>query len=85
MPSYPPEIDYSDKYTDKYYEYRHIILPKDLMKKLPKGTYYSSGGLSARTLLHDYHLLGLYHRHTHTYDSETFLSSIMIIINYVSV
>lgn len=37
MPVYPPEIDYSDKYADEYYEYRHVILPKDLMKKLPKG------------------------------------------------
>lgn len=37
MPVYPPEIDYSDKYADDYYEYRHVILPKDLTKKLPKG------------------------------------------------
>jgi cyclin-dependent kinase regulatory subunit CKS1 len=37
MPVYPPEIDYSGKYVDEYYEYRHVILPKELMKKLPKG------------------------------------------------
>jgi cyclin-dependent kinase regulatory subunit CKS1 len=51
MPSYPPEIDYSDKYTDKYYEYRHIILPKDLMKKLPKGRLFTESLTSAKYLV----------------------------------
>ncbi len=35
MPHYPREIEYSDKYFDSYYEYRHVILPKDIFKKLP--------------------------------------------------
>jgi len=29
-------IAYSDKYTDDYYEYRHVILPKEIAKRLPK-------------------------------------------------
>ena len=29
MPHYPDDIEYSDKYTDDAYEYRHVILPKD--------------------------------------------------------
>lgn len=37
MPHYPDEIEYSDKYVDSHYEYRHVILPKEIYKKLPKG------------------------------------------------
>jgi cyclin-dependent kinase regulatory subunit CKS1 len=37
MPHYPDEIEYSDKYTDDYYEYRHVLLPKDTYKKIPRG------------------------------------------------
>lgn len=36
MPHYPEEIEYSDKYSDDLFEYRHVILPKDLFKKIPK-------------------------------------------------
>ncbi len=36
MPHYPDEIEYSDKYMDDYYEYRHVILPKEVYKKLPR-------------------------------------------------
>ena len=36
MPHYPEEIEYSDKYMYDYYEYRHVILPKAIYKKLPK-------------------------------------------------
>jgi cyclin-dependent kinase regulatory subunit CKS1 len=32
----PQQIDYSDKYQDAKYEYRHVILPKDLAKSLPR-------------------------------------------------
>lgn len=37
MPHYPDEIEYSDKYMDDYYEYRHVILPRDVYKKGPRG------------------------------------------------
>ncbi|RYH28672.1 hypothetical protein EON65_11305 [archaeon] len=30
-------MDYSDKYQDSKYEYRHVILPKEMAKTLPKG------------------------------------------------
>jgi len=30
------DIYYSDKYTDEKYEYRHVMLPKDLAKLVPK-------------------------------------------------
>lgn len=36
MPHYPEEIEYSDKYSDELYEFRHVILPKDTYKKIPK-------------------------------------------------
>lgn len=29
-------IEYSEKYCDELNEYRHVILPKDLAKSLPK-------------------------------------------------
>merc|ERR1712083_369118 len=34
MPS--KNIYYSDKYTDEKFEYRHVMLPKDLAKQVPK-------------------------------------------------
>ena len=37
MPHYPSEIEYSDKYNDDYYEYRHVILPKETYRKMPRG------------------------------------------------
>lgn len=36
MPHFPDDIEYSDKYQDDFYEYRHVILPKDIYKKMPK-------------------------------------------------
>jgi cyclin-dependent kinase regulatory subunit CKS1 len=41
MPHYPDEIEYSDKYNDEIYEFRHVILPKDVFKKIPKGKLLS--------------------------------------------
>ena len=29
-------IHYSDRYSDDHFEYRHVILPKQLFKMLPK-------------------------------------------------
>jgi cyclin-dependent kinase regulatory subunit CKS1 len=36
MPHYPDEIEYSDKYQDDNYEYRHVILPKRVAKEMFK-------------------------------------------------
>lgn len=41
MPHYPEEIEYSDKYTDEFYEYRHVILPKNTFKKITKNKILS--------------------------------------------
>ena len=35
MPHYPNEIEYSEKYYDDHYEYRHVILPKEVARKIP--------------------------------------------------
>jgi len=32
-------IHYSDKYTDDEFEYRHVILPKPLLKLIPKSFF----------------------------------------------
>ena len=29
-------IQYSEKYNDRYFEYRHVILPPDLAKMVPR-------------------------------------------------
>jgi cyclin-dependent kinase regulatory subunit CKS1 len=34
MPVYPEDIEYSDKYCDDVYEYRHVLLPKRIMKEM---------------------------------------------------
>lgn len=41
MPHYPDEIEYSDKYMDDHYEYRHVILPKEVYRRLPRGRLLS--------------------------------------------
>ena len=41
MPHYPDEIEYSDKYHDDLYEYRHVLLPKAIYKTMPKGRLLS--------------------------------------------
>ena len=37
MPHFPEDIEYSEKYTDDSFEYRHVLLPKETYKKMPKG------------------------------------------------
>eukprot|EP00753_Platysulcus_tardus_P008577 PLAT16113.1.p2 GENE.PLAT16113.1~~PLAT16113.1.p2 ORF type:complete len:122 (-),score=60.21 PLAT16113.1:260-625(-) len=39
MPTY--DIRYSEKYSDDTYEYRHVILPKQLAKHVPRGRLLS--------------------------------------------
>lgn len=34
MPHYPKEIEYSEKYFDELFEYRHVILPKEVFKSI---------------------------------------------------
>jgi cyclin-dependent kinase regulatory subunit CKS1 len=34
MPEY---LEYSDKYTDDTYEYRHVFLTQEVFNRLPKG------------------------------------------------
>lgn len=36
MPHFPDEIEYSEKYFDDYFEYRHVLLPKTTYKKMPR-------------------------------------------------
>ena len=35
------EIEYSEKYEDDIFEYRHVILPKHIAKTAPKGRLLS--------------------------------------------
>ncbi|ELU45412.1 CKS domain-containing protein [Rhizoctonia solani AG-1 IA] len=36
---YVDRIHYSDRYSDDSYEYRHVILPKPLLKLIPKSYF----------------------------------------------
>ena len=37
MPHFPDEIEYSEKYCDESYEFRHVLLPKHIYKTMQKG------------------------------------------------
>ena len=41
MPHFPEEIEYSEKYYDDVYEYRHVFLPKQIFKKMAQGRLLS--------------------------------------------
>jgi len=41
MPHYPTEIEYSEKYQDDEFEYRHVMLPKEIFKSIPRGRLLS--------------------------------------------
>jgi len=36
MPCFPTEIEYSEKYADDTFEYRHVKLPKMIFQKMPR-------------------------------------------------
>ena len=37
----PDEIENSEKYQDDLYEYRHVLLPKEIYKKIPRNQLLS--------------------------------------------
>lgn len=37
MPHFPNEIEYSEKYADDSFEFRHVLLPKHIYKNMPRG------------------------------------------------
>ena len=41
MPHFPDAIEYSEKYYDEQFEYRHVLLPKDTYMKMPTGRLLS--------------------------------------------
>lgn len=41
MPHFPTEIEYSEKYNDDIYEFRHVHLPKHVYRKMPRGRLLS--------------------------------------------
>ena len=36
MQKFPDTIEYSEKYYDSYYEYRHVVLPKAIYETMAK-------------------------------------------------
>ncbi|KAM0792239.1 hypothetical protein ACM66B_004934 [Microbotryomycetes sp. NB124-2] len=49
---YVDRIHYSERYSDDEYEYRHVILPKGMLKLIPK-SYFEPGGNVLRLLTED--------------------------------
>ena len=41
MPHFPEVIEYSEKYYDDVYEYRHVLLPRDIYKTMARGRLLS--------------------------------------------
>ena len=41
MPYYPENVVHSKKYCDTEYEYKHVILPKSIFKKMPRNRFLS--------------------------------------------
>ncbi|KAH7107597.1 CKS-domain-containing protein [Auriculariales sp. MPI-PUGE-AT-0066] len=39
MEDYIEKIHYSERYSDDHYEYRHVILPKGMLKYLPQNLF----------------------------------------------
>lgn len=37
-------INYSQRYSDDHYEYRHVALPKDMLKQIPKDYFDPTKG-----------------------------------------
>ncbi|KAF7295290.1 Cyclin-dependent kinases regulatory subunit [Mycena indigotica] len=44
LEEYIEKIHYSDRYTDDHYEYRHVILPKQLLRLVPKQFFNEESG-----------------------------------------
>jgi len=44
LEEYIEKIMYSDRYSDDHYEYRHVILPKPLLKLIPKELFDEKEG-----------------------------------------
>mmetsp|Transcript_15621 Transcript_15621/g.28415 ORF Transcript_15621/g.28415 Transcript_15621/m.28415 type:complete len:91 (+) Transcript_15621:4414-4686(+) len=41
MPHFPSEIEYSEKYEDEIHEYRHVHLPRQIYKRMPRNRLLS--------------------------------------------
>ncbi|KAG6898260.1 transcription factor [Termitomyces sp. T32_za158] len=50
LEEYIEKIHYSDRYSDDDYEYRHVILPKQLLKMIPKQFFNTDDSGTLRLL-----------------------------------
>ncbi|KAF8798144.1 cyclin-dependent kinase regulatory subunit [Phlegmacium glaucopus] len=58
LEEYIEKIHYSDRYSDDEYEYRHVILPKQLLKMIPK-EYFSPDDSGVLRLLTEHEWRGI--------------------------
>jgi len=64
-------IHYSARYSDDQYEYRHVILPKQMLKVIPQDYFNSETGTLRILLEEEWRGLGItqslgwYHYETH--------------------
>ncbi|CCX30159.1 regulatory subunit of cyclin-dependent kinase [Pyronema domesticum] len=57
LDDFTDSIHYSDRYSDKNYEYRHVMLPKNMLKQIPKDYFDSETG--TLKILHEEEWRGL--------------------------
>ncbi|KAG8982420.1 Cyclin-dependent kinases regulatory subunit (Cell division control protein cks1) [Tulasnella sp. JGI-2019a] len=53
LEDFAERIHYSDRYSDDAYEYRHVILPKPMLKLIPKDFFEADGSGVLRILKED--------------------------------
>ncbi|KAF5315552.1 hypothetical protein D9611_004832 [Ephemerocybe angulata] len=58
LEEYIEKIHYSDRYSDDEFEYRHVILPKQLLKMIPKD-YFSPEDTGVLRLLSEQEWRGI--------------------------
>ncbi|TFK30069.1 cyclin-dependent kinase regulatory subunit [Coprinopsis marcescibilis] len=58
LEEYIEKIHYSDRYSDDEFEYRHVILPKQLLKMVPK-EYFNQDDTGTLRLLAEHEWRGI--------------------------
>ncbi|KAL9715291.1 Cyclin-dependent kinases regulatory subunit (Cell division control protein cks1) [Leucoagaricus gongylophorus] len=59
LEEYIEKIHYSDRYSDENYEYRHVILPKSLLKIIPKQYFCNDSGTLRLLEEHEWRGIGI--------------------------
>ncbi|RPA88251.1 CKS-domain-containing protein [Ascobolus immersus RN42] len=59
LAKYEKNIQYSDRYSDKTYEYRHVTLPREMLKEIPPDYFDREAGTLKLLLEDEWRSLGI--------------------------